>query len=65
MGFLCRPLFCRAVLGVLSNFAAGEERACCFALIVFLSSFDCLCCVSLPRGTVGLSVVCDRDIFWS
>ena len=39
----------------------GEERAGCFAEFVFLVSHDC--CVALPRGTMGLSAVCDCGIF--
>ena len=31
-----------------------EERAGCFAWLVFLVSSDC--CVALPRGAMGLSV---------
>ena len=50
--YLCPFLFC--------NHLDGEERACCFALFVFLVSRDC--CVSLPRGAMGLSAVCDCGI---
>ena len=32
---------------------AEEERDSCFTLSVFLQSLDCLCSVSLPRGSVG------------
>ena len=32
-----------------------EERAGCFAWLVFLVSSDC--CVALPRGAMGLSVL--------
>ena len=39
---------------------SGEERAGCFALLVFLVS-RC-CCVALPRGVTGLSAVCDCGI---
>ena len=45
-------LFCYVVLGVLPSYAI--KRVDCFTLIVF-----CLCFVSLPRGAVGWSVVCD------
>ena len=31
-----------------------EERACCFALFVFLVSLDC--CVTLPHDATGLSL---------
>ena len=37
-----------------------EKRAGCFALPVFMVSRDC--CVALPRGTTGLSAVCDCGI---
>ena len=39
----------------------GIERACCFALFVFLVSRGC--CVALPRGTMYLSAVCNSGIF--
>ena len=38
----------------------GEERAGCFALLVFLVSRDC--CVALPHDVTGLSAVCDCGI---
>ena len=38
----------------------GEDRAGCFAWFVFLVSRDC--CVALPRGSMGLSAVCDCGI---
>ena len=38
----------------------GEERAGCFALIVFLVSRDC--CVALPHDATGLFAVCDCGI---
>ena len=37
-----------------------EEKAGCFAWFVFLVSRGC--CVALPRGTMGLSAVCDCGI---
>ena len=37
-----------------------EKRAGCFALPVFMVYRDC--CVALPRGTTGLSTVCDCGI---
>ena len=42
------------------NHLAGEERAGCFALFVFLESRDGW--VALPCGAMGLSVVCDCGI---
>ena len=35
------------------NHRDGEERAGCFALIVFLMSCDNQCSVALPRAVVG------------
>ena len=54
-------MFCCALLSVHSSFAIidGEERAGCFALIVFLVSRKC--CVSLPHDVMGLPAVCDCD----
>ena len=43
-----------------SNHLDGEERACCFALFVFLVSRDC--CVALPHDATGLSAVCECGI---
>ena len=40
-----------------------EERAGCFACIVFWMSFDCKCSVALPHGAVGCSSVCDCGTF--
>ena len=37
-----------------------KEKAGCFALFVFLVSYDC--CVALPRGATGLFAVCDCGI---
>ena len=46
-------------LGVLSSVAIIllRKRYGCFALIVFLMAFDCLCFVSLPRGAMVSSVI--------
>ena len=38
----------------------GEERAACFALLVFLVS--CECCVALPNDAKDLSAVCNCGI---
>ena len=51
---LCSFLFC--------NYLEQEERAGCFAFIVFRMSCYCKCPVALPRGVVGWSAVCDFDI---
>ena len=37
-----------------SNHLAREEKACCFALIVFLMSCHCYCSVALPHDVAGL-----------
>ena len=39
-----------------------EEKAGCFACIVFWMSCYCKCPVSLPHGAVELSAVCDCGI---
>ena len=44
---------------VVCNHLEGE-RACCLAWFVLLVSRDC--CVTLPRGAISLSAVCDCDI---
>ena len=36
-----------------------EDRADCFAFIVFGISSYCKCYVALPHGAVGRSAVCD------
>ena len=41
-----------------SNHLDDEERACCFALFVFLVSCNCKCSVALPRVAIGWSAVC-------
>ena len=59
-------LFCNAVLSFDSNFAIislmKRERASCFTLIMLLLSCGCCCSLSLHRGAVGWSVVCDCGI---
>ena len=45
-----------------SNHLDEEERAGCFALIVFWMSCYCKCSVPLPHGAVGWSAVCDCGI---
>ena len=43
------------------NHIDGDERAGCFVFFfVFLVSRDC--CVTLPRGAMGMSAICDCDI---
>ena len=41
---------------------SSEERAGCFAFIVFWMSCNCKCPVALPHGAVGPSGVCDCGI---
>ena len=41
---------------------AGEERAGCFAYVVFLLSCGCWCSVSLPHSALGWSASCHCDI---
>ena len=50
--FWCTLLYVLLVF----NHLDGEEGAGFFAYFVFLVSRDC--CVALPRGDMGLSVVC-------
>ena len=42
---------------VFFNHPAGEERAGCYTLIVFLLSCDCQCSVSLSHSDMGWSAV--------
>ena len=39
-----------------------DARAGCFAIIIFLTSFDCTCPAVLPHGAVGRSALCDCGI---
>ena len=39
-----------------------EERAACFAFIVFVMSCYCKCSVALPYVAMGGSALCDCDI---
>ena len=51
------------VVCIVIRYLDGEERVGCFAGFVFLVSHDV--CVSLPRGAMGLSAVCDSNIYLS
>ena len=51
---LCPFQFC--------NHLHKEERAGCFAFIVFWMSCYCKCPVALPNDAVGWSAVCDCGI---
>ena len=56
-----------AMFRVLSSFAIifdEEERVGCFFKIIFQMFCDCKCPVTLPRGAVGWSAVCDCSISW-
>ena len=44
------------------NHLDEEERAGCFALVVFLMFSDCLFSVALPHSAVGWSAVCKCGI---
>ena len=61
MGVLCWLLFWYALR--YCNHLDVEERAGCFAFIVFLISCYCKCPVALPHGAVGWSAVCECGIF--
>ena len=50
----------KAAIQTKNNHLDGEERACCFALFVFLVT--CGCGVVLPHDATGLSAVCDCGI---
>ena len=69
VGVLCLPLFCFALLCVLSSFAIifeEEERAGCFACIVLRMSCCCKRSVTFPNETVGWSAMLDDcGISWS
>ena len=63
MGICNSSRFCCALLYVHSSFCNHldeEERADCFAFVVFLVLCDC--CVALPYGATGLSAVCNCGI---
>ena len=65
MGIPCWSLFWYALLNVLSSFAniltRKKERVGCLAYIVLWMSCYCKCSVTLPRGAVGWSAVCDQS----
>ena len=44
------------------NHLEEEERAGCFAFVVFLMSSYCKCSLALPHSSVGWSAVCDCGI---
>ena len=63
VGFCNCSMFCCALLSVHSSFAIilmGKREMVAF-FSVSLVSHDC--CVTLPRGAMELSAVCDRGIF--
>ena len=44
------------------NHLEEEEKAGCFAFVVFWISGYCKCPVAIPHGAVGWSAVCDCGI---
>ena len=65
MGVLFSSLFWYALLYFVFSLAMyldEEERAGCFAFIVFWMSCHCKCPVALTHGAVGGSAVCDCGI---
>ena len=60
MGVLCLSLFCYALLCV--HFSFEEDKAGCFASIVFNMYCYYICPVALPRGAVGWFAGCDCGI---
>ena len=44
---------------LVSNHLDEDARAGCFAIIVFLTSFVCMCPAVLSHGAVGWSALCD------
>ena len=65
VGVLCLPLLCYALLCVHSGFCnhlEEEEKAGCFAVVVFQMYFYYKRSVALPRGAVEWSAVCDCGI---
>ena len=47
---------------LICNHLDEEERASCYAFIVFRISCFCICSVALTDVAVGLSAVCDCGI---
>ena len=66
VGFSVRFLFCFVVLCVLSSFAiiVMGKREKVALLLSFCMSCRCYCSLTLPRGVMGWSVVCDYGISW-
>ena len=61
---LCKGMHCLCAF-YFCNHLDEEERAPCFAFIVFWMSCHCTCHVALPHGAVGWSAVYDCCISWS
>ena len=64
---LLLPFFVQvAVLCVVSSFTIIllGNRAGCFSFVVFWMSCRCCRSLTLPRGAMGWSLVCDCDISW-
>ena len=62
MGVLCSSCFGVHYIMSFLVFLDEEERAGCFAFIVFQMSCYCKCPVPLPHDAVGWSAVCDCGI---
>ena len=56
----CSMVCCTSMSILVCNHLDGEERTGCFVWFVLLVSRDC--CVTLSRGAMSLSVVCDCGI---
>ena len=54
-------IFCNGALTCLSVLSSSQSLPgiCGFTLIALLLPYDCLYSVSLPRGAVGWSMICD------
>ena len=46
-------------LFLICNHLSDDEKAGCFAFLVFLLSCNCLFSVSHPKGSIGLSAACN------
>ena len=56
----CSMVCCTSLSILVCNHLDGEERTGCFVWFVLLVSRDC--CVTLSRGAMSLSAVCDCGI---
>ena len=66
MVFILGPCFVMLyIVSFLAIILQRKRELVCFSLIVFLLSGGCQRSVSLPRGVVCWSVVCDCGISWA